>query len=392
MAISNQERNYYLFVTDCTLAPRVHSPTLSDRGIVYYPNPVTGNKPITIGHKYSIMGFLPPKANKAPPWILPLMTKRVSTDSKDTEIGAEQLQATLNKLSCELLCVSVVDSGYCSPEYIDKLHNTNVNNNNLVTIVRARSNRILWRRSENKRSPYVRRGHELWYGSKFDFKDEDTWHTPDKLFQEEITTKKGKMRLVSVQSWDNMLMRQKRGIHMNKNPCTVYKIKITDIKGNQVFNKPLWLMVFGDRRNELSPKQVYRDYFQRYDIEHFFKFAKNHLLVDKLQTPKTEHEENWWKICSIAYCILFAARLVADKIPHPWEKYLPEYNRSNIMATPTQVQRAFSKITCKIGTPAITPKPRGKPLGRSLGALQTKRKRHLLIIKSQSTPKEVASG
>ena len=43
------------------------SKTLEDRGVVYSPNPVPGNKPITLGHQYSIMGFLPEKTSRQDP-------------------------------------------------------------------------------------------------------------------------------------------------------------------------------------------------------------------------------------------------------------------------------------------------------------------------------------
>ena len=43
-----RERSYHLFGVDCTSSPRLFSPTVADRGYVYAPNTVPGNKPITI--------------------------------------------------------------------------------------------------------------------------------------------------------------------------------------------------------------------------------------------------------------------------------------------------------------------------------------------------------
>lgn len=37
---------YYLFATDCTPAPREYANTLTDRGVIYSPNPIADNKPI----------------------------------------------------------------------------------------------------------------------------------------------------------------------------------------------------------------------------------------------------------------------------------------------------------------------------------------------------------
>jgi hypothetical protein len=62
------KRAYYIFGVDCTPNPRLFSPTLSDRGFVHSPNPVPGNKPITLGHQYSIAAYFPEKlSEKTPP-------------------------------------------------------------------------------------------------------------------------------------------------------------------------------------------------------------------------------------------------------------------------------------------------------------------------------------
>ena len=46
--LDNSHRSFYLLGIDCTPYPRPFSITLEDRGIVYAPNPVNSNKPITI--------------------------------------------------------------------------------------------------------------------------------------------------------------------------------------------------------------------------------------------------------------------------------------------------------------------------------------------------------
>ena len=70
---SVQQRAFHLFAVDCTPGPRVFSPTLEDRGFIYAPNTVCGNKPITLGHKYSIAVYLPEKpSSNTPPWLIPL--------------------------------------------------------------------------------------------------------------------------------------------------------------------------------------------------------------------------------------------------------------------------------------------------------------------------------
>jgi len=79
------------------------------------------------------------------------------------------------------------------------------------------------------------------------------------------------------------LMRDKDGIPMHKYPFIVVKITITDEANNQVYKRPMWLMVTGEQRTKLTAVQVWESYKQRYDIEHYFKFGKERLLMDKFQ-------------------------------------------------------------------------------------------------------------
>ena len=65
-------RNFYLLATDATSQPRQFAKTLRDRGFVYRPNPIKGNKPVTIGHSYSaLVGCPEKKGDMAPPWVVP---------------------------------------------------------------------------------------------------------------------------------------------------------------------------------------------------------------------------------------------------------------------------------------------------------------------------------
>ncbi|HEY9299129.1 MAG TPA: transposase [Phormidium sp.] len=53
------KRNFHLFGLDTTPIPRPFSPTIPDRTYIHQPNTIKGNKPINIGHQYSLLSFLP---------------------------------------------------------------------------------------------------------------------------------------------------------------------------------------------------------------------------------------------------------------------------------------------------------------------------------------------
>ena len=86
-------------------------------------------------------------------------------------------------------------------------------------------------------------------------------------------------------------MRGGKKLPMHQHPFTLVKIRLYNQIGKALFQKPLWLIVMGDRRMELSLLDIYQADLQRYDLEHFFRFGKQKLLLDKFQIPDDEHEE-----------------------------------------------------------------------------------------------------
>ncbi len=381
---------FRLIVVDCTAAPRKYSKTVEDKGIVHAPNPIPGNKPITIGHQYSIMGFLPEQisGNENIPWMLPLSTRRVATNTNGIDVGIKQLDVTIPFFGSDLT-VTLGDTAYSSPRFIEGVQA----HPNAVLIARLRGNRILNKKAEPKPRKITNRrerGHELWYGDEFKFQDESTWEEPSESISVPFKTRKGKSFVAHIKEWNDMLMRQKNGILLNEYPFRVIRITVNDESNNVVYKRPMWLMVSGQRRQELNLIQVWRAYKRRYDIEHYFKFGKTRLLMDKFQTPETSHEESWWHISSLAYAQLYMARELANNLPNPWEKYLPEMKKNATIKSARQVQKSFLKITNEIGTPACSPKPRGKPLGRLKRTKQVKRNRYPLVLKNQKPWKNKA--
>ena len=377
-------RNFHLFGIDTTPCPRPFSATLADKTFIHYPNPIKGNKPISIGHSYSVICALPERiATGNVPWAVPLFAERVPSSEKATNIGNKQLEKIFNTGSfCgDKLSVLVADSFYSQRDFIGE----QVKQNNLVTVTRIRSNRVFYRQFISKKKQKITSGHPRWYGDKFDLKDENTWHEPTRVSQSIFTTKKGRQLTVTISGWNRMLMKGTQNYKMNRHPFTLLRITITDKVGNRIW-KPMWLIAIGSRREELSLIDCYESYRQRYDIEHLFRFGKQKLLMTAYSTPDVEHEENWFKLTLIAYVNLWAARNLAVVLPHAWEQYL-KTNKS-VKITPSLVQRDFYRIISTLGTMASIPKRRGYSSGRIKGYKKTPRTRHQVIIKSQKKSKK----
>lgn len=385
-----EQRDFYLFGIDATTSPRPYAKTLQDRGIQYYPNPAPGNNPVIVGHNYSLLAALPEKANPgSAPWIIPLLIRRIPTKTKATEVGASQLADILkdSKLPFgKAFSAFVGDSSYSCREFLGEV----VCHKDMVSIIRCRGNRTFYQIAENK-DAIQGKGHPNWYGKSFNMKEPETWGNCDAREIKTYTLANGRIVDVSIEAWHDLIMRGKRNILMHQHPFILVRITVTDKEGKLVFKRPLWLILIGKRRYQISLTQAYEAYRQRYDLEHFFRFGKNKLLLSSYQTPEARHEENWWEIVGLAYNQLYLAAQVAQNLPYPWERYLPNFKQKalNGMKPPSLVQRDMARILDEVGTPAEPPKRRGLSPGRIVGYSPGKRERQGIILKKDMGTKEL---
>jgi hypothetical protein len=384
LPVPNHQK-YWLLGVDVTPAPRRFAHTLEDRGYVYQPNTIASNRPVTIGHQYSALVLFPEKLQaSSPPWIVPLSLRRVTTQETKRSAGVEQVKLLLNDKTLpfhQQLCVQVADSEYSAVSYLGEM----TEYENLVTIARVCSNRVFYQiPPSSPTSPS--RGHPVWYGFRFDLKDPDTWEEPDEVAQITYTNHLGRTYRIQLECWHNLLMRGTHDYPMHQHPFALIRARLFNEADEQVYQRPIWLLVMGQRGKELSLSEAWEAYRRRYDVEHFFRFGKQRLLMTAYQTPEVQHEENWWQLAQLAYVQLWLARNLAEAMPRPWERYLPQFHTQagNQEIPPSMVQRDFGRIIQEIGTPAQSPKPRGKSPGRTKGERQKPRKRHKVIKKSVS--------
>jgi hypothetical protein len=181
-----------------------------------------------------------------------------------------------------------------------------------------------------------------------------------------------------------MLMKGTKTYKMNRHPFTLLHIIVKDPTTNCTIWKPMWLIVIGERRDELSLIDGYESYRQRYDMEHLFRFGKQKLLMNSYFTPDVHHEENWVKLTLLSYVNLWAARKLATVLPRPWEQYLK--SDKSVQITPSLVQRDYPRIIKAMGLSAKSPKRRGFSAGRIKGDKKGTRIRHQVIKKTQKSP------
>lgn len=378
-----QQRSFWLLGTDVTTVARLYSRTLADRSYVYQPTPIRGNMPITIGHAYSTVVLLPEKVSgQEPPWAPPLSVRRVASDQDKEGVGDAQLRELLNDPAMPFhgqLCVSSRDSRYSKPAslYAEREHD------NLVSVTRVRSNRVFYRQYVPPADAKPAPGHPRWYGDRFALPEPETWGPPDEETTCTLTRQGGQVYRAELRAWHNLLMRGKRKplpLPMHCYPFTLVHVQVYRADGSLLYRRPLWVLIMGARRAEIPLVQAYQAYDQRFDIEHGYRFCKQHLLLTAYQTPDVEHEEKWWEFVHLAYLQLWVARDFAQRWPRPWERYLPTM-QADTPLTPTLVQRDFGHIIQQLGTPAQPAKLRGNAPGRAPGTSQPAREPQPVVKK-----------
>lgn len=347
-----------LFAIDCTADPRIYAGKVRDRTIVHAPHHVPGQKPITVGHEYSVLVYLPnQEEDKEKHWVVPLSIKRVESHQSGPEVGLLQLEKIAHQTVFKSrFCISVTDAAYSTKDWVIGIDQWP----HVVQIARVRGNRKFFRLpTPNSRTP---RGRPQEYG------EELVLQAPSEPDLEEVSTmvtRKGKECQVLLQRWNDIIMRGSKEKRTHEHPLDLLKVMVTDKKGKQVYRRPLWVIIVGTRRREVRSKDAYIAYGRRYDIEHYFRFGKQRLGMVGSQTCETRHEENWQWIGLLAYNMLYYARSLAKSTRYPWEKKKIQVLSS--IERPSQVQRDYNRIISEIGTPAPVPKPRRKSPGRQLG-------------------------
>ena len=357
-ALSSLQNDIALFAIDCTANPRIYADKVRDRTMVHAPNHVPGQKPITVGHEYSVLVYLPDREeDKEKHWVVPLSVKRVESHQSGPEVGLFQLEEIANHTVFKrYFCISVTDAAYSTKKWViagSKLPH-------VVHIARLRGNRKVYRIPADINEP--RRGRPQLYGKEL------LLQNPSQPDLEEITTmtsRKGRVYQVLLQRWNDVIMQGSKHELTHQHPFDLLRVTVTDDAGKAVYRRPLWAMIAGAKRREVRSKDAQIAYGRRYDIEHFFRFGKQRLGMVGSQTCETRHEENWHWIGLLAYNMLYYARSLAQSTRYPWEKKKIQVLGS--IERPSQVQRDYNRIIPEIGTPAPFPKPRGKSPGRQLG-------------------------
>ncbi len=339
----DSSRNVYAL--DTTNHYRSHTAKGIDRKNVRAKN----NRFSEPGYEYSVLCNLKEKS-----WAIPTNITRVGSQENKYTIGAQQI---LDAHSCgdrDSITIGIGDAAYSNTGYLEPLYKEA----NIISITRDRKNRAIYGIFTGEQKT---KGRKRYYGDKLNLSQRQDSLTLGSVVKFDNISSTGKETRIVLSQYNDLLVRGRKQQSMKENPVNYVKVEVYDLEGNKVYKNDLWLCVSGKKRDILTAKEVYDYYKSRFDIEHFFKFAKSRMRFDKLQTTNPEIDEDYCMFVTLAYNHLYHLKddaMVTRQYDWYASKVMP--------STPSATYRSISKIKHNfqnITKPAIT---RGVPDERNI--------------------------
>jgi DDE superfamily endonuclease len=292
-----------VLAADHTAWSRLYAKTLQERTYEHQPQVISGVKPITLGHGYSTIAWIPQAQGS---WALPLLHERIT--SLDTPIGkaATQLRQVCAQISGKVLFLG--DGEYGSAPFLKQTADIECNK-----LIGLRPNRVLYHAPK----AYQGKGRRRKHGEKFSLKDRNTWT----VAPEDIITQDDKLGRLRVRRWKALHLRQaaehpfdKEGAWGNLPPGHFRLILVERLDAPE--SNPVWLIWMALEGMTLS--QAWKQYLRRFAIEHWYRFMRQrlHWTVPQLSTPK--QMETWSDLMPLMTWQLWLARDVVEDSPLPW--------------------------------------------------------------------------
>jgi hypothetical protein len=340
-----------VLVGDSSLWERPDAETIADRGFHH-----NGKAGIGIGHSYSTIAWVPDTPGS---WALPLRHERITSFESGLTKGAFQLQQVTRQLAVRPL--GVYDRYYGNAKFAKLTAGIEAD-----LLLRLASNRCVY----GAPPAYSGRGAPRKHGDKFKFNDPQTYPEPSQVLE------------VDDPDFGRVQLRRWSGFHFHKSPTRDMEIVcvqvIVPLKRRRAF-KPLWLAWLGLSMPNLD--DLWRQYLRRFNIEHWYRFAKQRLYWTEPLITSLPAAERWTDLVVLMSWQLWLARAECIDSPLPWQS--PQQTLS-----PGRVAQAFPAIIAAIGTPAKAPKLRGKSPGRTKGQSQPPRIRFPTVKKRVTKSKK----
>lgn len=367
-----------VFALDCSQWPRPDAVTSPGRTLNYdaVKDRRDQRAPVTPGWWFQ---WLAATNSEHSSWAQPVDLAWIGPDDNHHKVAVTQIKALLDRLPASSAGVPVVclDGDYSAAWIGRQLTGLPVR-----LLVRVRADSVM--RTDPPPRPPGARGRPPAHGPTMKLSAPESWPQPDERKVVPPRPDRGRDHELTVTAWHGLHPRHSK--KLDEPGHTPHPGKAREIVRGSVIRidsadpgeKPIWLFWTGPE-GSFDLDLLWRAYLRRFQIEHLFRFCKQHLgwTLPRLRTPQ---QAQWWSwLIAAAYACLHAARdLVADH-RLPWE-------RADQM-TPLRVKRGFRVLQAELGTPAKSRKPSRPGPGRPPGRTSTPAPRHPVNRKRRSSPK-----
>lgn len=240
---------------DHTAYPRMYAQTLKDRTFEHGAKVISG-KPITLGHGYSTIAWIPEQSGS---WALPLLHERITSYDSPLTLAALQLRQVCPHLPARPL--SLWDSEYGCAPFLKLTADIPADK-----IMRLRPNRCLW--AAPPTTP-AKRGRPRKHGDKFQLSDPETWPTPLETLE------------IDDQKWGKIEIKHWTGLHFRESADIAMDIILVQRKGTKLSAdgvKPIWLACLLEEMLPIA--EFWPLYQRRFNIDHWNRFALAKITLD----------------------------------------------------------------------------------------------------------------
>ncbi len=336
---------------------RLEAESSRDRGMIYVPNMPHATKPVSVGWHFSTVMLLPEQPSS---WVGILEQRRISSDQTAIEVGIEQLRAVLPLIRRPVILLA--DRWYAVASFVRACHELSCQG-----LIRLKRNRRLYRAAPPRKEK--QRGAPCKHGPLFQGTRPETYGPADAEW--EGVDEHGKRVVVSC--WKHLHFRDAPEVEVSV--IRVLREAARDTKRDP---RESWFLWTGQQ--DIPLEQVRTWYRKRFSQEHGYRYLKQDLLWTRAHLRTPEQVERWSWIVACACNQLLLSKQLGQAVLRPWESKARA-------VTPRQVRRVMPSILVQVGTPARSPKPRGKSPGWPKGRVRTPAPRFLVVLKPKPVPK-----
>jgi hypothetical protein len=348
---------YILLGIDHTPWQFKDSPTMKDRTYQYSHSSLNSS---VVGQGYSTIAWLPPLEHQGS-WTLPLRHERITSFETPLSKATWQLKQVSQHLPENIPTLAVLDCEYGNAVFVKQTADIGISK-----LIRVRSNLCFYGNPE----AYNGKGRPKKHGIKLKLNQCENFPVADEILEMEDPS----LGQIRISKWSQL--------HFYQAPLqtlSLFKIERLKEKKTGKTHRPLWLIWVG--KEFLSLENIWYQYSRRFGVDHWYRFAKQRLHWT-LPNFRTAIQCQRWSnlIVNISWQLWLSKDLVKEH--HlPWQK--PQEN-----LTPQRVAQSMILLLLEIGSPALTPKSRGKSNGWQKGRKRNKAKVYPTIKKRQSKSKK----